>query len=51
MAPLPPPGYAYAYADFFSHSMKIPGLLEYGYGDMWEYVFVAKVYFWLLSEH
>jgi len=31
---LPPLGHAYACAGFFSHSIKIPGLLEYGCGDM-----------------
>ena len=28
---------------FISHSIKIRGLLEYAYVDLWEYVFIVKI--------
>ena len=30
--------------------MKTPDLLEYVYADLWEYIFMVMVLFWLLSE-
>ena len=31
------------YAGFFSHAIKMRGLLEYVYADLWEYIFIDKV--------
>ena len=32
----------YAYAGFFSYSIKLRGLLEYVYAGLWEYVLIVK---------
>jgi len=41
----------YAYACFFSHSMKIRDFLKYLYAGLLEYVLIVEVYFWFLSEY
>jgi len=33
----------FTYADFFSCSIKLRGLLEYIYAGLWEYVLIVKV--------
>jgi len=32
-----------SYAGAFSHSVKMRGLLEYVYANLWEYVFIVMV--------
>jgi len=33
----------YTYAGFFLYNVKLRGLLEYIYADLWEHVLIVKV--------
>ena len=40
-----------SYAGFFSHSIKIRGLLEYVYADLWEYAGLSMGHIYLSHSH